>query len=163
MNLGLYGHAGTQLIQVALIRVEAYSHRQSLYDLDIVPSRILGRKQAGSISSRGWHILDLAIKRLVEGIHFNGYTLANVHLSELCLLEVRGRPDIVNLNHHDELLPLRNSAPDFRTALARDPVDRGHDVAVAQVEQSRIQLRFRRVHVGFAGIDGCLVNRDLTR
>src|ERR1700688_2680010 len=36
-------------------------------------------------------------------------------------------PDIVNLDHHDELLPLRNSAPDFRAALARDPVDRGHN------------------------------------
>jgi hypothetical protein len=70
----------------------------------------------------------------------------------LCLLKVRGRPNIVNLNYHDELLTLRNSAPDFRAALTRDPVDRGHDVAVAQVEQSRIQLRFRRIYVGSARI-----------
>jgi hypothetical protein len=105
VNLGLDGHAGAQLIQIPLIRVEAYAHRQPLYDLDIVSSRILGREQAGSISSRGWHILDLAIKRLVEGIHLDGDVLANVHLSELSLLEVRGRPNIVNLDHHDELLP----------------------------------------------------------
>jgi hypothetical protein len=126
VNLGFDGHAGAQLIQVALIRVEAYPHRQPLYDLDIVSSRILGRKQAGSISSSGWHKLDRAIKRLIEGIHLNGHALPNVHLSELSLLKVRGRPNIVNLDHHDELLPLRNSAPDFRAALARDPVDRGH-------------------------------------
>jgi hypothetical protein len=31
VNLGLYGHAGAQLIQVALIRVEAYPQRQAPY------------------------------------------------------------------------------------------------------------------------------------
>jgi hypothetical protein len=111
----------------ALAVCATFLAREPLYDLDIVSSRILGREQAGSISSSGWHKLDRAIKRLIEGIHLNGHALPNVHLSELSLLKVRGRPDIVNLDHHDELLPLRNSAPDFRAALARDPVDRGHN------------------------------------
>jgi len=57
VNLGLDGHAGAQLIQIALIRVEAYPYGQPLYDLDVVAGCIFGREQAGSISSGGWHKL----------------------------------------------------------------------------------------------------------
>jgi hypothetical protein len=66
MNLGLDGHAGPQLIKVALIRIEAYSHGKPLHDFDIVTGCIFGREQAGSISSSGGHKLHLAIKRLIE-------------------------------------------------------------------------------------------------
>ena len=55
MDLGLDGHAGAQLIQIALLRVETDSHGQPLYDLDVISGRIFGREQAGSISSGGWH------------------------------------------------------------------------------------------------------------
>jgi hypothetical protein len=66
VNLGSNGHAGAQLIQVPLIRMEAYPYRESLNYLHVVTRRILGRKQAGSISRGGGHILDLAIKRFAE-------------------------------------------------------------------------------------------------
>jgi hypothetical protein len=78
VNLGLDGYSRAELIQIALIRVEAYPHRQALYNLDIVSSCILGREQAGSISSRGRNILYLAIKRLIERIRLDGYALADV-------------------------------------------------------------------------------------
>ena len=63
------------------------------------------------------------------------------HFFQLCFLEVRARPHTVNLNHDDKLLPLRNSGADFRTTLIHDPVDRGHDMAVAHVEQGRSAIR----------------------
>jgi hypothetical protein len=46
-----------------------------------------------------------------------------------------------NLNHDDKLLPLRNSGADFRTTLIHDPVDRGHDMVVAHIEQGRSAIR----------------------
>jgi hypothetical protein len=45
VNLGINGHARTQLIEVPLVRTELYPDGQPLYDLDVVARGILGRKQ----------------------------------------------------------------------------------------------------------------------
>jgi len=52
VNLGLYGHAGAQLIQVALIRVEADPHRQPLYDLDTGLARLQRFERGNNAADR---------------------------------------------------------------------------------------------------------------
>ena len=120
---------------------EANFHRNALHDLYIIASRVLGRKETGSIACRGGHVLDLPLEGFVERIHLNGGALADVHLAELRLLKVGGRPYVFGLYDHDQLLPHRNSAPNFRGALGRDPIDRRKNVAVAQIQKRRVQPR----------------------
>jgi hypothetical protein len=44
VNFGSNGHPWAQLVQVPLIRMEAYPHRQSLHYLHVVARRVLGGK-----------------------------------------------------------------------------------------------------------------------
>jgi len=73
-----------------------------------------------------------------------------VHLAELRLLKVGDRPYVSGLYDHDKLLAHRNSAPNLGGPLRRDPVDWRKNVAVAQIQKRRVQLRFGGGRIGCA-------------
>ena len=57
-------------------------------------------------------------------------------------MKIGRSPYVFRLHDHDKLLAHRNSASDLGTALGCDPVDWRKNVAVAQIQERRVQLRF---------------------
>ena len=150
INLGLNGHTRAQFIEVPLIGVQTDSDRQALDDFHVIARGVFGWKKTGPISGRGRHVLYLAFEWFAEGIDLCRNALADVHATELGLLEVGGGPNILRLHDDHKLLPRRDSAADFGGSPGSDAIDGRNDMAIAQVEERDVQLRFCGRRVGCA-------------
>ena len=83
---------------VVLARIEDDLHRNALHDFHIVASRILRRQQAEARAAGAGDAIHFAVVFSAVGVDFNRDALADLHFAELRLFEIRGDPDVVEID-----------------------------------------------------------------
>src|SRR5580704_2218566 len=109
VDCGLDRHSRPQQVLFVLILIEPDSHGESLHYLDVVPGRVLGRKQAEQWAGGAWKTLNPSLVVTPESVHPDGYGLSGAHVFELRFFEVCGDPDIVQGDNREQTLARLNT------------------------------------------------------
>jgi len=102
------------------VRFENQLHWYALHDLYVIASCILGRQQAEARTGRTADRVDVAVEFVAVCIHVALALLPHLHLLELCLFEIGGDPEIVEVDDGDQGLPGLHNLPGLNGALADD-------------------------------------------
>src|SRR3984893_3678214 len=143
----LDGHARPQQVPGILIFVEPDSHWEPLHNLHVVPRRVLRRKQAKERTSGARKALNFALVIAPEGVYPDGDCLARPYPFELRLLEVRGDPDVVHGNDHQQALSRLDAVPDLYGLSSDHAAHRRVDFGVTKIELSGVNISARLLQV----------------
>ena len=135
------------MVLILLRLGEVDAHRHALHHLDVVPGRILRRKQAQHRSCGATDLCHDAIVVATVHIYVNLHLLIGPHQVKLGLLEVRRHPQILQGDQRDQVLPHADVLAHFDVLGGDDSVHRRDDLGVAQVELCLIQLGARLFHL----------------
>src|SRR5579863_2337125 len=133
-DLWLDGHAEAQQVLRVLPFVKADAHRDALHDLDVVAGGVLRRQQAEVCARRAGEAFHVTVVVAAVSIDVDFHALARPHVPELCLLEVRRDPDVLERHQGHQRLSGHHVLADFHGLLAHQAGDGSDKRGVTEIQ-----------------------------
>ena len=132
--------------------IESDFDRNALNHFHIISSGIFRRQQASDRTACSSNALHVTLISFAVRVNINVGGLADLHVPQLCFLEVRRDPNVVKIDDFHHLLPNGNVLPHFDGAVGDDATYWRDDLGVLQIELRLIKrgllgqnLRLRRI------------------
>src|SRR5271167_3207102 len=130
----VYVHPRTKHRDVWRNRIENDFYRDALHHFHVIARGVFRRQKAQDRSGGTGNGIEVARKRFAVGVHFDVRLLTGLHVLELRFFEIRGHPDIVQGNNHQESLARLHDLARLDRLVRGHSVDGRDDVAVAEIE-----------------------------
>src|ERR1700739_153193 len=98
-------HTGSKLVIAIFARLQNDLNRNSLDNLYVISSRIFGWQQAEDRARSSRDAVNMTVVCASVRVELDRRFLANTHVFELGLFEIRGDPHLIQGNHSEHLLP----------------------------------------------------------
>ena len=130
VDLGLDRFTGPEPFKILCRLVKDDLHRHPLNDFNEIAGRILRRQQRESAASTHLKTFDMGVEIMAgQRVNPHGNGLANLHLLQLSLFEIRDYPD-VRRHKRKEGLTWLNIVARFDALLGYSTVKRGEDLGI---------------------------------
>src|SRR5579859_6927265 len=114
--------------------IEVNLYRNALHHFDVISCGILRRQQAEARAAGAGNAVHFAAVFAPVSVNFDGDGLSWSHIPQLSYFEVRGDPDVVEVNDFHQLLSGSHILAYLDGAVADDSIHGSDNLGVLQVE-----------------------------
>ena len=154
---------GRSRCSAILAGVQRDLHRHALHHLDEVAAGVLGREQAEAGPGGRGDAVDVPVEGVVVGVDHDAHVLPGPHLLELCLLEIRRHPDVVERHDGEQWLADLDDLAGLHGAAADEPAARSLHFRVFEIQPGLFERGLRALYPRFGSGGMRLARGDLRR